>query len=156
MTQLPLQSTALMLDQQDRAHVTIAIAERSDATRSNHAPHAHERGNHAHIHLRVPGRGEPKGPSWRGMAARIRSLEKSLAQAREVNTSALAASDPPFSNTDIQPSAQLLLALPSHHSREEILVQKGSSGQYFNEAIFSKVLEEVRQVISRRNYQVRV
>jgi hypothetical protein len=32
----------------------------------------------------------------------------------------------------------------SGRSREDVVVQKGSSSQYFNEILFSRVIEEVR------------
>ncbi|KAF2503372.1 hypothetical protein BU16DRAFT_476215 [Lophium mytilinum] len=79
------------------------------------------------------------------MASRISSLEKSLREARKdeasvsTNLHSEAASHTPSAT-----------ALNSEHLRERsrggILVQKGSSSQYFNEVFMSRVIEEERNV----------
>lgn len=85
----------------------------------------------------------PKKTIIADMSSRIAELEKSLAKAKE--------SDPitPSSHwsESVASSGQLKNALYSgpsdHRSRGDILVQKGSSSQYFNEILLSKVINEV-------------
>lgn len=79
------------------------------------------------------------------MASRISTLEKSLEKARRVETSVPTV---PISETaNTTRSAQPATTLHSDHLterfREDILVQKGSSSQYFNEILLSRVIEEV-------------
>lgn len=73
------------------------------------------------------------------MATRISSLEKSLAQAQRQQPG------PEITEPNRKPSRPKA-GLPSNfsgRSREDILVQKGSSSQYFNEVFLSRVIEEV-------------
>lgn len=77
------------------------------------------------------------------MATRISSLEKSLAQAQRQQPR------PEITEPSRKPSRSKS-ALPSSfngRSREDILVQKGSSSQYFNEVFLSRVIEEVSSEI---------
>ena len=80
------------------------------------------------------------------MATRISSLEKSLAQARHQHSD-LEKSRPrtKVAGPNQKPlrSGSALLPNPNGRSREDILVQKGSSSQYFNEIFLSRVIEEV-------------
>ena len=87
------------------------------------------------------------------MASRISTLEKSVDKARKVETSMPAV---PLSETaNITRSTQLATTLyPDNFSerfREDILVQKGSSSQYFNEILLSRVIEEVSAPFSSMN-----
>lgn len=96
----------------------------------------------------------PSGPRTRrakktiiaDMASRISSLEKSLAQAKNEAQSAQTAShSKSLKSTPLaQPVTTLHSSNPSQRSREDVLVQNGSSSQYFNEVIFSRVIEDVR------------
>lgn len=80
------------------------------------------------------------------MGTRLLSLEKSLAQAQRQQSTP----DNPRPQTQLAESNRKQLrsrsSLPSDlygRSREDILIQKGSSSQYFNEALVSRVIEEV-------------
>ena len=79
------------------------------------------------------------------MASRISTLEKSVEKARKVETSVPAVPVP--ENVNVTPSTQPPTFLHSDNLserfREDILVQKGSSSQYFNEILLSRVIEEV-------------
>ena len=79
------------------------------------------------------------------MASRISNLEKSVAKAREEESSVTTASVSGFSGGT--PMKQLVESFHydnvSDRSRKGILVQKGSSSQYINEIFFSRVIEEV-------------
>lgn len=84
------------------------------------------------------------------MASRISSLEKSLAKATAAGGRETGQSSPksPVPNMkSIASSAQLLQDMQpgslSERSREDVVVQKGSSTQYFNEILLSRVIEEV-------------
>lgn len=85
----------------------------------------------------------PKKTIIADMSSRIAELEKSLAKAKE--------SDPitpsPHRSESVASSDQLKNALCSgpsdHRSRGDIVVQKGSSSQYFNEILLSRVINEV-------------
>ncbi|KAF7557993.1 hypothetical protein G7Z17_g281 [Cylindrodendrum hubeiense] len=84
------------------------------------------------------------------MVSRIASLEKSLAEARD---EAASVPEPFFSEPkNTAPSVQLAMPTPSGNlgqgSRDEIVVQKGSSSQYFNEIILSKVIQDERNIDS--------
>jgi hypothetical protein len=73
------------------------------------------------------------------VATRISSIEKSLAQAQRQQPR------PEITEPNRKPSRSKS-ALPSSvngRSREDILVQNGSSSQYFNEVFLSHVIEEV-------------
>jgi hypothetical protein len=80
------------------------------------------------------------------MGSRISSLEKSLAQAQhqhlqlENSRSRIKAVEP---NRKLLQSKHAQLTKLNGRSREDILVQKGSSSQYFNEIFLSRVIEEV-------------
>ena len=79
------------------------------------------------------------------MASRISTLEKSVEKAREVE---LSVPTVPVSETaEVTRSTQPAIILHSDNLserfREDILVQKGSSSQYFNEILLSRVIEEV-------------
>ncbi|EXJ79034.1 hypothetical protein A1O3_08535 [Capronia epimyces CBS 606.96] len=94
------------------------------------------------------------------MASRICSLEKSLAKATEHRDSVSVPSpapstgsaeplltetaSPPQPAREIRPRPNN----PSYRSREDVLVQKGSSSQYFNEILLSRVLEEESSIES--------
>jgi hypothetical protein len=80
------------------------------------------------------------------MATRISSLEKSLAKARDE----AAAARSPLSNGDKEtPPTRPRTASPDGGLEEaDVLVQNGSSSQYFNEVIFSKFIERVCPFIS--------
>ena len=87
------------------------------------------------------------------MASRISSLEKSLAKATaEPKTGGsgprtpLPATETETKNTTFsaQPAREKQSGTLSERSREDVVVQKGSSSQYFNEILFSRVIEEVR------------
>jgi len=79
------------------------------------------------------------------MASRVSSLEKSLAKVREEETSVSTAHISEIANSTAspQPAPALHTDNLSERSREEILVQKGSSSQYFNEILLSRVVGEV-------------
>lgn len=73
------------------------------------------------------------------VATRVSRLEKSLAQAQRQQAR------PEITGLNRKPSPSKS-ALPSNfksRSREDILVQNGSSSQYFNEVFLSRVIEEV-------------
>ena len=79
------------------------------------------------------------------MASRISTLEKSVEKARKVETSVPTV---PISETanitrSTQPATTLHSDNLSERFREDILVQKGSSSQYFNEILLSRVIGEV-------------
>ena len=87
------------------------------------------------------------------MASRISSLEKSLAEATaEPQTggsaprTSLPATETETKNTtsSVQSAGETQSGTLSGRSREDVVVQKGSSSQYFNEILFSRVIEEVR------------
>ncbi|KPM46532.1 hypothetical protein AK830_g115 [Neonectria ditissima] len=101
----------------------------------------------------------PSGPRTRrakktiiaDMASRISSLEKSLAQAK--NEAASAQSTPSFRSTKSTPSTQpetipISSGHPCLRSGEDVLVQNGSSSQYFNEVLFSKFIEDEQNLES--------
>lgn len=85
------------------------------------------------------------------MASRISDLEKSLVQAREGADGHVVHPQTPVSGSvHSSPSEQPTTATPGDDvnvrdgaGREDILVQKGSSSQYFNEIILSRVIGEV-------------
>jgi len=95
----------------------------------------------------------PLGPRQRrtkktimeAMASRISSLEKSLAKVREEETSVPTAHISEIANStpSPQPAPALHTDNLSERSSEDILVQKGSSSQYFNEILLSRVIGEV-------------
>lgn len=68
------------------------------------------------------------------MGHRILSLEKSLAQASAFSTP---------SKVDQPPPRSPLEEVPATLSTRDVLVQQGSSSQYFNEAFISRVICEV-------------
>jgi hypothetical protein len=75
------------------------------------------------------------------MASRIASLERRLAKAgKEV-----AASSTPISE------ARSCSSPYETEKRDDVLVQEGSSDQYFNEVIFSRAIEEIRDGSSEYN-----
>ncbi|KAH8704400.1 hypothetical protein GQ44DRAFT_764127 [Phaeosphaeriaceae sp. PMI808] len=83
------------------------------------------------------------------MATRILSLEKSLAEAQRQQPGSEINRKSPRSNSVLQSPSQSLSALPFNfngRSREEILVQRGSSSQYFNEVFLSRVIDEEHDV----------
>ncbi|KKK13234.1 hypothetical protein ARAM_000571 [Aspergillus rambellii] len=90
------------------------------------------------------------------MASRIAMLEKSLAKMKEEGTSIPEGSLPSATTTHVAPRAQPVSIQPGNPSErekpgEDILVQKGSSTQYFNEVLLSRVIEEegnVRSVLT--------
>lgn len=70
------------------------------------------------------------------MAARISSLEKSATKAREKPES-----KPSASHSAAGPSVHIPSRSLSEGQREEVVVQKGSSTQYFNEILLSTIIE---------------
>lgn len=78
------------------------------------------------------------------MVSRIASLEKSLAEAREAKSNPT-----PFSSESTNPAISVPQATTYRpekviqRSGEDIVVQMGSSSQYFNEVILSKVIQDV-------------
>lgn len=80
------------------------------------------------------------------MSSRISDLEKALTKGKDSKDL-----DPltPFSQSSERVATPSLLANalysgPLHHrSRGDIVIQKGSSSQYFNEILLSRVLKEV-------------
>lgn len=70
------------------------------------------------------------------MAARISSLEKSATRAREKPES-----KPSVSNSDAESNAYAHSTSMSEGLRENVVVQKGSSTQYFNEIMLSTMIE---------------
>jgi len=90
----------------------------------------------------------PKKTIVAEMASRISSLEKSLATAIEgQNPGQATLKSSTSGSTNLKPSAQPSKERPSsnlkNRSREGVLVQKGSSSQYFNEILLSRVIEQV-------------
>ena len=87
------------------------------------------------------------------IASRISTLEKSVDKARNVET--LAPTVPISETASTMRSKQPAITLPSDNLsktfREDILVQKGSSSQYFNEILLSRVIEEVSTPSSSMN-----
>jgi hypothetical protein len=84
------------------------------------------------------------------MASRISSLEKSLAQATaEQKTSQsgprtrLPSTETETTTSSSKPARATQPSTLSERSREDVVVQKGSSSQYFNEILLSRVIEEV-------------
>ncbi|PKK44520.1 hypothetical protein CI102_11136, partial [Trichoderma harzianum] len=75
------------------------------------------------------------------MASRISSLEKALAKANSKDLSALGISV--SKNSSSSSSAQ-----PVRLRGDDVLVEKGSSSQYFNEVMLSRVIEEERDIES--------
>jgi hypothetical protein len=70
------------------------------------------------------------------MATRISSLEKSATKAREKLES-----KPSVSNSDAEPNEYTHPPSMSEGLRENVVVQKGSSTQYFNEIMLSSMIE---------------
>lgn len=85
----------------------------------------------------------PKKTIIADMSSRIAELEKSLANAKELDP----ITPSPHWSEPVASSGQLKNALYSgpsdHRSRGDIVVQKGSSSQYFNEILLSRVINEV-------------
>jgi len=84
------------------------------------------------------------------MASRISSLEKSLAQATAEQKTSQSRQRTPLPSTETEtttssakPARETRPGNLSEKSREDIVVQKGSSSQYFNEILLSRVIEEV-------------
>lgn len=85
----------------------------------------------------------PKKTIIADMSSRISDLERTLAKAQESNSS----SPCPQWNESVTTTGQLKNALYSgpsdDRSRGDIVIQKGSSSQYFNEILLSRVIDEV-------------
>ena len=82
------------------------------------------------------------------MASRIFNLEKSLARPTDGlktdrDDSTKPVPDAKNRGSSEQPVKQTHSSNLSDRSRDEIVVQKGSSSQYFNEVLLSRVIEEV-------------
>lgn len=82
------------------------------------------------------------------MASRISSLEKSLAKAKDEQRTGPSVPKTPISETtnttsSAQPARETYSGNLSEKSREDVVVQNGSSTQYFNEILLSRVIEEV-------------
>lgn len=75
------------------------------------------------------------------MASRVSTLEKSLKDARNQTSSVATSSAPASGSTVTTPRMQT--GDSGERIRDDILVQEGSSSQYFNEILLSRVLEEV-------------
>lgn len=84
------------------------------------------------------------------MTSRISDLEKTL---HEVKDGAAAAnkSSTQVTTDSASVAGQLKDAMyagpSSHRTRPDVIVQKGSSSQYFNEIILSRVIKEVRKIL---------
>ena len=88
------------------------------------------------------------------MASRISTLEKSLEKARKVVTSVPTVPVSEIANItrSTQPATtNLHFDNLSERFGEDILVHKGSSSQYFNEILMSRVIEEVSAPFSLMN-----
>lgn len=85
----------------------------------------------------------PKKTIIADMSSRISDLERALAKARNFND----VTQSPHWNESVTITNQQKAALHSepsdHGSRGDIVVQKGSSSQYFNEILLSRVIDEV-------------
>lgn len=81
----------------------------------------------------------PKKTIIAEMSSRIADLEKTLTTQARAGVTAHAA-HPPVLAADAQGAA----GPSSNRSRPDIIVQKGSSSQYFNEIILSRAIKEVR------------
>ena len=79
------------------------------------------------------------------MASRIATLEKSVDKARKVETSipTVLTSEPANVTRSMQQATASHSCNLGERSREDILVQKGSASQYFNEILLSRIIEEV-------------
>ena len=100
-----------------------------------------------------PRKRRAKGTIMADMASRISTLEKSVDKARKVETSVPAVPISGIANPtrSMQPETTLHSDNLSERFREDILVQKGSSSQYFNEILLSRVIEEVSTPFSSMN-----
>lgn len=78
------------------------------------------------------------------MSSRIADLEKTLATARSEETPRQAT--PSIESEDI-PSHLKNALYYGRRSRQDVLIQKGSSSQYFNEIMFSRVIKEVSRIV---------
>ena len=92
----------------------------------------------------------PKKTIMADMASRISDLERSAGKAtsRDEETSVPVPTTPISESSNTTSLAQPAALVPSggnlsRRSRDDILVQKGSSSQYFNEILLSRVIEEV-------------
>lgn len=79
------------------------------------------------------------------MASRIFSLERSLADANVEHKASRSSPGSPVTRSkdamfSVQPARE---SQSRERSREDVLVQKGSSSQYFNEILLSRVIGEV-------------
>ncbi|KAK1764279.1 hypothetical protein QBC33DRAFT_622239 [Phialemonium atrogriseum] len=97
----------------------------------------------------------PKKTIMADMASRISDLERSVGKAtsRDEETSVPVPTTPVSESSDTISLAQPAASVPSSgnlskRSRDDILVQKGSSSQYFNEILLSRVIEEERNIES--------
>ena len=90
------------------------------------------------------------------MASRISTLEKSVDKARNVETSvpSVPISETATTTRSTQPATTLHSDNSSERFREDILVQKGSSSQYFNEILLSRVIGEVSAPFSSKRLQL--
>ncbi|GIJ88141.1 hypothetical protein Asppvi_007058 [Aspergillus pseudoviridinutans] len=81
------------------------------------------------------------------MASRVASLEKSVAQARQARSSAINATIAETS-TDVPsaPPAAFDANSGNDRSPEDIIVQKGSSTQYFNESLLSGIMKQEHNI----------
>ncbi|KAJ9144717.1 Fungal-specific transcription factor domain-containing protein [Pleurostoma richardsiae] len=84
------------------------------------------------------------------MASRVSRLEKSVAKVAEQETTTPTTVGSEAANTSHPgPSSAALLAdSTSERSREDVIVQEGSSSQYFNEIILSRYIGEERNIES--------
>ncbi|KAK6367947.1 hypothetical protein LTS17_010100 [Exophiala oligosperma] len=78
------------------------------------------------------------------MASRVSTLEKSLKDARNQTSSVATSSAPASGSTVTTPRMQT--GDSGERIRDDILVQEGSSSQYFNEILLSRVLEEEQHI----------
>lgn len=91
----------------------------------------------------------PKRTIMADMAGRIASLEKSLAQATDGSESYRSTPRAPMSDgagsspLDSAEPATPAAMVERRRPGQDILLQKGSSSQYFNEVLLSRVIEEV-------------
>jgi hypothetical protein len=96
---------------------------------------------------RGPRKRRPKKTIMAEMAARISDLERSLAKTKEENSkespSSLSVSSPGTTKNMPLTSLDAVDLSSSSRPSDDILIEKGSSSQYFNEIILSKVIEGV-------------
>lgn len=93
----------------------------------------------------------PQGPRIRRtkktiiaeMSSRLADLEKTLAQTKEISRTPSVAGDT-ISNSPLPQTKSSSYSSPlTDGSREDVLVQRGSSSHYFNEVLLSRAIRQV-------------